>query len=112
MRQMLDMLQLDHFVGEHAQGPALAARGRLTTGDRKQVGFLGTIKQPLAVARRGATMQGSIEAVLDEAFAHTGDGGQANIKGIVDRFVGPCRCAFSLVSFQENAGMGQSACGR
>ena len=52
MREMVDALQLDHFIGEHAQGPALTTLGRLTTGDGKQVSFLGAIKQPLAMARR------------------------------------------------------------
>ncbi len=52
MREMVDMVQLDHLVGEQAQGPALAAFRRRTTGDGKQVGFLGAIKQSLAMARR------------------------------------------------------------
>src|SRR5262249_6082327 len=55
----------------------------------------------------GLAPQGVGEALLDEALADAGDGGEANVEGLGDALVSPGRAAVGLVGLEQDAGMGQ-----
>lgn len=90
MGHVVNVFQFNHLVSQQTQGPALVAFWRSTAGERQQAGFLGTIEQPPVWAWSGAAMQGRVDALLNKAFTHTGDRGEADIEGVADRLVRPC----------------------
>src|SRR5215207_2961969 len=83
-RDLRDLAQFHQGVGQQPQGPPLAARWRLATGQGDQVGLLVAVELPGAVLVPGAWGQSRRESLLDEALADARDGGQADIQGEVD----------------------------
>lgn len=64
-------LQFDQFLPHQPQAPPLSFLWLLSTQQRDQVGFGLAIQFPLVGARRlGPTHQGSVESLLEKAFAH------------------------------------------
>ena len=88
---VIGVLQLDHFLGEQANGPTPSPKGRLTTGQGDQVGLLFAIELAVAMPRLGAPSEDGLQSLLHEGLADAIDGSQPDGKGGADLLAGPGR---------------------
>ncbi len=100
MRDAVDVLEFDQLVGEQAQAPALLALGRRTAGQRDEVRFLRAIEAALALEGGRLAAERGLEALLNQALAHTPNGWQADIQRVGDRIVRPGWASGALVSLE------------
>src|SRR3712207_1139615 len=71
--------------------------------------FLRAIESALALDGGRLAVERGVKAVLDQTLAHAPNGRKADIQRVGDRIVRPGRAGGALVSFEEDAGVGQRA---
>ena len=106
MRDLVDVAQLDHLVGQETERPAAPARGGLPHA--KAIRWASCSPSSIR-GRRGPADEGRLEAAFDEVAADPVDGDRSDIQGETDLFVGPGRPRVAAIGFQEDAGSGQLA---
>jgi hypothetical protein len=107
IRDRLDHLQPDQFVGQQSERPALPSGGRCPAGEGDEVRLGRPVEAPGIDPVRRLAVERRRQPILDKAAANATDGGGMDLDGTGDRDVGPARSALPLVGLEQDAGMGQ-----
>jgi hypothetical protein len=106
MRERVDIGQLDHALGQQAQGPARIILGRSRAGQRNQVCLLRAIEltlvDPLSTPV-GADRGG--QPLLDKALTHAFHGCRPGLNGFGDARVAPGRPTVGLIRLEQDLGV-------
>jgi hypothetical protein len=116
VRDLLDNLKFNEFVGEQAERPASLAFGWFTAGKGNQMSLMSSLELALILAAWSTAMEGGLKTLLTELFADTSDGGLADLNGFGNGMVDPSRPIGALIGFEEDTSVheqtsGRSACG-
>jgi hypothetical protein len=101
-------LQFDQFVGQQPHRPVgpPCRRRRASHGNQPGLGCSVELAWAAGPVLRFAG-QGSVQPLLDQALAHAGDSGQANVQGLGDLRIGPSGAAGGRIGLEQDAGMGK-----
>lgn len=106
IRNGLDDLQPDQFVGEQPQRPARPAGRGIAAGEGDQV----RLRRPIQGARihpiRRFALQGSVQPLLHIGPPDSPDRGGVTLDRPGDRGIGPRRSALALIGLEQDPGVG------
>jgi hypothetical protein len=109
VRECVDVLQLDHALGQQAQRPAPLAPGRPGAGQGEEMGFLLPVQLAPVEPWGRPGQQRRRQPLLHEPLAHPLDRAHAHPHRRRDRRIDPPRAAFRLVGLEQDARVGQLA---
>ena len=107
---LLDVTQFHQVMSQPPQRPPSRAVRSRTTDQRDQGGFLRAV-QPTATHSLHRSGQDRLQhPTLRTAFAHALDRTGAHFQRFLDPAIAPSRSLWTLIGFQQHAGVGQLAC--
>lgn len=100
-----DIAQLNQVMGQSPQRPACrAVRGR-TTDQRDQVGFLRAVQATATHSLHRPGQNRLLHPMWRTVFSHALHRTRAHFQGFLDPTIAPGRSLWTLIGFEQNAGM-------
>ncbi len=101
-------MQFHQLVGQHLQRPVAPSQWRFGAGQCDQACLTSTVESRLAA---GLVLllanKSSFQSLFDEPLANPLDGGDIDLDGFSDAFVGPARSIGCSIGLEEDAGVSQ-----